>query len=110
MTKKNVNKKNELDDFFNKFPTHIDIGDHDKGWEKRPKTMQKWFKKMFGFEKQPSLYNPIVINWSEKGRGFGQYIFFQDKGKIYCRNEHDSKETVMKVLINMVNQAEFLEK
>jgi hypothetical protein len=49
----------------------------------------------------------IVIQWSEKGRGFGSYTFQYKDGKMICDNECDSPETVKRVLCMMVDQCEF---
>ena len=94
---------------FENFQDNIAIPYHDKGFETRPKSTNKRFKKNSGFELTPSLYHPIVINWSEMGRGFGEYIFYQKDGKIYCLNESDSKETVKRMLCKMVDQSEFID-
>jgi hypothetical protein len=51
----------------------------------------------------------IVIKWLEQGRGFGEYVFYQEDGKLYCKNECDSKETVMRIMCHMVDQAIFTE-
>jgi len=51
----------------------------------------------------------IAINWSEKGRGFGDYVFQMIDGKMVCHNECDSKETVKRVLCTMVDQCTFTE-
>jgi len=49
----------------------------------------------------------ILINWSEKGRGFGQYAFQIIDDKMICNNEMDSKETVKRMLCVMIDQCEF---
>ena len=46
----------------------------------------------------------ICINWSEKGRGFGEYVFQMMDGELVCHNECDSKETIKRVLCTMVDQ------
>jgi len=51
----------------------------------------------------------VVIEWSEKGRGFGEYTFQIIDGKMVCNNECDSKETVKRILCKMVDQCTFLE-
>lgn len=51
----------------------------------------------------------IVIQWSEKGRGFGEYVFQLVDDKMVCYNECDTPEAVKKVLCMMVDQCEFLE-
>ncbi len=49
----------------------------------------------------------VIINWSEKGRGFGQYVFQIIDGKMICDNECDPKEAVKRILCTMVDQCEF---
>ena len=51
----------------------------------------------------------VIIEWSEKGRGFGEYVFQIIDGKMVCHSEGDSKETVKRVLSNMVDQCEFID-
>lgn len=100
-------KKKPLDiqDIFDKMPTRVSLMWHDKGFQKRPKTMLKMMEKNLGFRPEPSLYHPICIQWSEKGRGFGEYVFWQEDSQIYCDSECDSKETVKRILCQMVDQA-----
>jgi hypothetical protein len=98
-------KSHKLQDFFDAFLTKVWLGYHDKGFLKSPKTTQKNFEKNNGFKLKPVLYHPIIIGWSEKGRGFGEYAFWQEKGKIYCDNECDSRESVKRILCHMVDQA-----
>ena len=49
----------------------------------------------------------FIIHWSVKGRGFGDYTFWQEGDKIMCDNECDSKESVKKVLCMLVDNADF---
>ena len=52
------------------------------------------------------LVGGFTINWSEKGRGFGQYCFYQtDDGEIHISNECDGKETIKRILNRMVDEA-----
>jgi hypothetical protein len=46
------------------------------------------------------------VNWSEKGRGFGEYDFYIDKkdGKLKIGNECDGKGAIQKVLYRMVDE------
>lgn len=62
------------------------------------KRFLKKFEKEYGFLPAPRMFSVMTICWSEKGRGFGEYLFWQDGDKIYCNNEYDSKETVKRVL------------
>lgn len=45
----------------------------------------------------------INIPWIEKGRGFGEYSFYVEDGKIKLDNEGDRKETVKRVLTDLVD-------
>ena len=42
----------------------------------------------------------LVISWSEKGRGFGEYTFIRDRrnSEVTLDSEDDSKETVKRML------------
>ena len=67
-------------------------------------------------EKQPLYFGcnyqdipTVCIQWSEKGRGFGEYTFQLKDGKMYCDNECDSRETVKRILCLMVDQCIFLD-
>ena len=51
----------------------------------------------------------VCIRWSEKGRGFGEYVFQLIDGKMVCHNECDGPESVKRVLCMMVDQCEFLD-
>ena len=48
-----------------------------------------------------------IIKWSEKGRGFGEYVFQLIDGKMVCHSECDSPETVKRILCIMVDQCTF---
>ena len=95
-----------IQEVFDSFETHISIPNADDMWHTNPDEAQKQIAGPFG-PREPGLYHPIVIKWIEKGRGFGEYVFWQENGKIYCQNECDSKETVKRILCHMVDQAEF---
>jgi hypothetical protein len=69
------------------------------------KTFLKKFEKEHGYIPTPRRFSIITINWSERGRGFGEYLFWQNGDKIYCNNEDDNKETIKRVLCQMVDQA-----
>lgn len=99
-------KEKKFEELMNKFPTHVSLDYHDRSLEDPNSEISKHFQEMFG--KVPA-YQGIIINWSEKGRGFGEYVFYQENGKIYCLNECDSKETVKRILCQMVDQAEFID-
>jgi hypothetical protein len=105
-----MKSKTSFEKLLERFPTKVSISSHDIGFLKAPKTTNKKFLKSHGFELKPQLYHPIVINWSEKGRGFGEYVFWQQNGKIFCDNEFDSKKTIKRILCKMVDQAELRDK
>jgi hypothetical protein len=69
------------------------------------KKFLKKFEKDHGFIPQPRRFPVISISWSERGKGFGEYQFWQDGDQIHCANECDSKETIKRVLCQMVDQA-----
>ena len=53
----------------------------------------------------------IVINWSRKGWGFGQFHFYKnEKGQLMCSNECMSKESVKEILGMMVDLCELEDK
>jgi hypothetical protein len=99
-----MKKKSSL---FDGFRDHISLPRHDRKFRTDPKDANIEYKKSWGFELKPDLYRPIEICWSEKGRGFGQYTFWQEDGKIYCQNECDSKASIKRVLCRMVDNAIF---
>jgi hypothetical protein len=75
-------------------------------WKKiETKAFLKKFKKEYGYIPQSQIFSVISISWSEKGRGFGEYRFWQDGDKIYLDSEHDSKNAVKRILCTMVDQA-----
>lgn len=106
-------KKRSLKDLFDSMPTRVILDDcHDVGWRwkgARRKKLEKPQMQMFGEVTPPAHMHHIGIKWSEKGRGFGEYHFFTKDGVIYCGNEHDSRETVKRILCAMVDQAVFLD-
>ena len=62
------------------------------------------------FDKCPddvSIVNPIHLQFSMKGFGFGEVRFYQDAetGTIYCDNECMSKDTIKQILSMMVDQS-----
>jgi len=77
MNRDECDKKGTLRDFFNKCKDYAEIR----------------------FSKEGLL----VINWSEKGRGFGQYSFFKDKGKWVLDNECDGREAVKRVMCRLID-------
>jgi len=102
-----MKKKKSIQEVLDAMPSYVALDYHDRGFLKAPKKTNKLHEKAYGFELQPQLYHPVIIRWSEKGRGFGEYAFWQRNGKIYCDNEEDSRETVKRILCRMVDQAIF---
>ena len=96
-------KKKTLQEIFEMFPTKVHL--YDGSQPLHPKDKPKKQKLFFGcnYKDQPT----ICFQWSEKGRGFGEYTFWEENGQIYCDNEMDTKETVMRVLCTMVQQSKF---
>lgn len=46
----------------------------------------------------------LSISWSEKGRGFGVYTFFQnDKGQWVIDNECDGKKSIKRVMERLID-------
>jgi hypothetical protein len=108
MKKKPIKKKKSLQNFFDSFEDKVFLAHrHDQRIENNPRKYIKDFKKRFGIEPKPSLYHPVVIKWSENGRGFGEYCFWMEEDGIHCDNECDSREVVKRVLCRMVDQAIF---
>lgn len=52
----------------------------------------------------------FIVDWSVKGRGFGQYTFYRDGDKLICDNECDSRQSVKDVLSVLVDSVEFIDK
>ncbi len=49
-------------------------------------------------------YHVLIVNWVEKGRGFGEYCFYVDEDrKIKLDNECDKPETIKRVLDHLVD-------
>lgn len=48
----------------------------------------------------------IIIQWSEKGRGFGEYAFIRKDSKWIIDNECDGKEAIKRVLCSLVDSLE----
>ena len=55
------------------------------------------------------IFEPIKITWSGN-RGFGEYWFYEDNGKLMIDNECHDKEQIKKVLNELVDQSELLDK
>jgi hypothetical protein len=59
------------------------------------------------FPTTTEISDTFIIRWSEKGRGFGEYCFYIKDNKIHCDNECDNRETVKKILLNLVDNCIF---
>jgi hypothetical protein len=100
-----VKKKDALKKFFDSCPTHANFDlTSDIAFTKKPKAMQKLYEKHYGYEPQPSLYHPVVIQWSVKGRGFGELAFYRDGDKLCCANEGMSKEFILGIMAMIVDK------
>ena len=118
VVKKAKKKSDSLKRLLDSFPTHVSLPFHQAClFERAPrcfdwknletKAFLKKFKEKYGFVPRARIFSTIDISWSEKGRGFGEYSFWQDGEHIHCANEGDSKETVKRILCAMVDQAIF---
>jgi hypothetical protein len=91
--------------FFDSCPTRANFDlTSDIGFRKKPKAMQKLYEKQNGFKPEPSLYHPVVIQWSVKGKGFGELVFYRDGDKLYCQNECMSKETILGIMYVLLDK------
>ena len=48
----------------------------------------------------------FIISWAEKGRGFGEYVFWKDGDKMIIDNECDSRESIKRVMCNLIDNCE----
>lgn len=101
--------KPSMDDVLEAMPDKIDLTWHDEEAFTDSKSYMIKMRASYGTKLKRRHFCPIIINWSVKGVGFGEYAFFQRDGKIYCDNETMSREAVKKVLCMMVDQAVFPE-
>lgn len=60
-------------------------------------------------ENKIDLYSDIDISFSRTGFGFGQLRFYQKDDIIYCDNECMTKDTVKKILAQMVDECVLLD-
>lgn len=92
-----------IDNFLDACPSYAHIIDCSKEeYGDKPEKQELYFG--CNYEDVPT----VIIKWSEKGRGFGEYTFQYKNGKMICENECDSKESVKRVLCQMVDDCEFL--
>lgn len=92
----------DIDELLNRFSTYARIADGSKTqYEIKPKKQKLFFG--CNYQNIPT----IVIEWSEKGRGFGEYAFQIINDKMVCHNERDSRESVKRVLCQMVDDCIF---
>lgn len=95
-----MKKKIDYEKLFNSFSTYAHIIDcANPRYEGDKPKKQKLY---FGCD--CNGIPTVVIRWSEKGRGFGEYVFQYKDGQMYCHNEGDKRETVKRVLCTMVDQ------
>jgi hypothetical protein len=91
--------------FFDSCPTQANFDlTSDIAFVNKPKTMQKLYEKRYGFKPESSLYSPVVIQWSIKGKGFGELVFYRDGDKLYCQNECMSKETILGIMYVLLDK------
>lgn len=103
---KELTRKQKWKKFFDSFKTKVHLYDGSKPMYKGDKPKKQMLYNGCNYANKPI----VIFQWSEKGRGFGEYTFYEENGKLYCDNECDSKEQVMAVLLNFVNQAIFKDK
>lgn len=95
---------------FDKFPTVVKLDPlHRSVQDKVTKKFLKEYEKNHGFSPEPRIGMPVIVYWSEKGTGFGEFVFFMRDGKVHCANECMSRESVKRILCTMVDQAVFLD-
>lgn len=92
-----MNKKPNINKILNKLPTFC-----------VPWSIDKETAKSLGFTKEQiadkKIMNPhITVQWSVKDYGFGNFTFYNKRGKVYCNNECCNKEFIKKVLCKMVD-------
>ena len=96
--------------FFDSCPTTANFDlTSDVGFRKKPKTMEKLYEKRCGYKPQPSIYSPVVIQWSVKGKGFGEIVFYRDGDKLFCNNEGESKEFILGIMALLVDKCTLLD-
>ena len=99
------NSGDALKKFFDNCPTQANFDlTADKAFIKKPKTMQKLYEKHYGYKPESSIYRPVAIQWSVKGTGFGELVFFRDGDKLYCANEGMGKEFILGIMAMIVNK------
>lgn len=65
-------------------------------------SLQKLFDQL---DNSVDLHNEFSVSWTIKGKGFGQFYFYEKDGVIHISNECTSKEFIKQVLAQMVDQA-----
>jgi hypothetical protein len=100
-----MKKKSKFQEILDRFSTQVHIADcvNPQYDDDKPEKQNIYFGA--NYQDIPT----ICIKWSEKGRGFGEYVFQYIDGKMYCHNECDSKETVKRILCQMVDDCIFTE-
>lgn len=93
MIKKSKKLEKNLDQLFNSFDIHCS-----------PWTASKKEAKALDL-KYPQCNVPIFFQWSCKGKGFGEFVFYVKNGKIYCGNEMMDKKFIKKMLCKMVDDS-----
>lgn len=57
-------------------------------------------------EDEITLYgDTLVVGWSRKGVGFGQFHFYEKDGQLHIENECMGKEFIKSILTTMVDNA-----
>lgn len=54
-------------------------------------------------------FGTVDFEWSMKEYGFGRLYFYEEHGKVFCGNECMNRETIKKILCQMVDDCTLLE-
>ena len=99
-------KKDIFKTIFKDLATNVGIsGVHKHNGDKK----RTGFMAPYTFDKKGRLnfngHHGITLWWTEKGRGFGEYSLWQEKGKTYIDSEIDGKYAVMKAFCMLIDKA-----
>ncbi len=47
--------------------------------------------------------DPVTFQWSAKGVGFGQFVFYMQDGVLHCDSELMSKQFIKETLCKMID-------
>jgi hypothetical protein len=100
-------KKDIFKEIFRDLNTNVGISGVHKhnGDKKRSGWMAPYESDKRGMPTPFKGHHGISIWWTEKGRGFGEYSLWQEKGKTYIDSEIDGKYAVMKAFCMLIDKA-----